>query len=307
MTQLSERPIIDLDVLAGDLDEAMVSVAALEPEARQSVTAAVDALNALHKAALTTVVRRLKDDPAGKPILFDLVDEPDVRMILSLHGLIRPDLGTQVQQVLTGVRIALQSHGGDVEFDSVRDGIVYVRLEGACNGCSMASVTMRDGVEKALVEGVPGITGVEVLPNEPTPTLIPLSEIGFGPPGVSVHGAGDSEEDLVGAGWCPAFAVDEIELGQLRAITLKPEGRPTVEAIVVNASGQLTSYLNSCAHQGLPLDDAEVDSATGSITCPWHGFCYDAGTGECTSMPGAQLEQLPLRMEEGRIWIRPGG
>lgn len=310
MTQVSERPTTngaaELDALAGALDEAMVAVETLDPVAREAVTAAVDALNAIHKAGLTTVVRRLKDDPAGKPILFDLVDEPEVRMLLALHGLIRPDIGTQVQQVLAGVRIGLQSHGGDVELDSIRDGVVYVKLEGACNGCSMAAVTMRDGVEKALVEGVPGVTGVEVLPNEPTPTLIPLSDIGIGPPGGSEH----APEDLAAAGWCAAFALDSVPTGELKAITLRPTGGgspASVEAIVVNSAGQLAAYLNSCAHQGLPLDDAEVDEVTGSITCPWHGFCYDAATGECTSMPGAQLEQLPLRIEEGRIWIRPAG
>jgi nitrite reductase/ring-hydroxylating ferredoxin subunit len=77
--------------------------------------------------------------------------------------------------------------------------------------------------------------------------------------------------------------------------------------IVVNAAGQLAAYVNRCAHQGLPLDDAEVDAENGTITCPWHGFCYDSATGECTSMPGAQLQQLPLRIEAERIWVRAVG
>jgi Fe-S cluster biogenesis protein NfuA len=106
-------------------------------------------------------------------------------MILAMHGIIRADPMVVAQKALDTIRGGIMSHGGDVELDSISDGVAYVRLQGACNGCSMAAVTMRDGVEKALVEGVPGVTSVEVLPNDPAAakqTLIPLSEIGFGYP-----------------------------------------------------------------------------------------------------------------------------
>ena len=180
MTQTIEPQTFD--ALAGALDEATARIPGLDPNAKAVITDLLSSLNELHKLGLTTIVRRLKDDPRGKELLFDLVDEPEVRMILAMHGIIRPDIATMARQVLDGVRPGLQSHGGDVEFDSVRDGVAFVRLTGACNGCSMAAVTMREGVEAALVAGVPGITGVEVLPNDPTPTLIKLSEIGIGAP-----------------------------------------------------------------------------------------------------------------------------
>lgn len=312
MTQTQSQPATgttEIELAASALDAAMERVAALDPAARDVVTAALDALNALHKGGLSTVVRRLKDDPRGKELLFDLVDEADVRMILAMHGIIRADPETAARQVLNGVRVGLQSHGGDVELDSIRGGVAYVRLQGACNGCSMAAVTMRDGVEAALVAGVPGVTAVEVLPNDPTPTLIPLSSIGIGAPIDAVTStAGVDESGLRAAGWCPTFAVAELPMGTLKAITLHSEGTDTaVEAIVVNAAGQMAAYVNSCAHQGLPLDDAEVDATNGTITCPWHGFCYDSATGECTSMPGAQLQQLPLRLEGGTVWVRTVG
>ena len=54
----------------------------------------------------------------------------------------------------------------------VRDAIVYVRLHGSCNGCSMAAVTLREGVEEALRANVPEIAGVEVVPSEPGPALV---------------------------------------------------------------------------------------------------------------------------------------
>jgi nitrite reductase/ring-hydroxylating ferredoxin subunit/Fe-S cluster biogenesis protein NfuA len=236
-------------------------------------------------------------------------------MILAIHGIIRADPDTVARQVLDRVRPGLQSHGGDVELDGVRGGVAYVRLKGACNGCSMAAVTMRDGVEAALIQGVPGLTAVEVLPNDPTPTLIPLSAVGIGPPQGSAAGTTSATasastaapDELRATGWCPSFPVDEVPVGVLRATTLRPADAPEVGVVVVNAAGQLAAYLNECAHQGLPLDNALVDATEGTITCPWHGFCYDSTTGECMTMPGAQLRQLPLRIEDGRVWVRTVG
>lgn len=312
MTQtLGTPPIEDL---AAALDEATGQIAGLEPTSRRVITDSLEALNALHKAGLTTIVRALKDDPRGKELLFELVDDPGVRMILSMHGIIRPDTVTLARQVLDGVRPGLQSHGGDVEFDSIRDGIAYVRLTGACNGCSMAAVTMREGVEQALVAGVPGVTGVEVLPNDPTPTLIPLSAIGVGRPGDGFETGASAPSSTTGhtpttdpSGWSHVFGVDQVPVGELRAITVQPTDGREVDIIVVNAAGALAAYINACAHQGLPLDNALIDAEEGTLTCPWHGFCYDSATGECMSMPGAQLEQLPLRIADGHVWVRAVG
>jgi len=290
-----------LEDLARALDTATARIEDLAPDSQRIVHETLDSLNALHRAGLTTIVQRLKGDPRGKELLFELVDEPDVRMILAMHGIIRADPHTIARQVLEGVRPGIQSHGGDVELDSIRDGVAYVRLQGACNGCSMAAVTMRDGVEAALVGGVPGVTAVEVLPTDPSPTLIPLSSIGVGAP------REEGGPALTESGWCRAFALDAVEMGELEATTLTPSEGPAVDIVVVNAAGQLAAYVNQCAHQGLPLDNALVDLKEGTLTCPWHGFCYDATTGECMTMPGAQLQPLPLRVEDGQIWVRAVG
>lgn len=319
--QTSTQAVADqpLEVLAERLDQAMAGLADLDPASRAVVTSALEAMNALHKAALTTVVRSLKNDPHGKPLLFDLVDDPHVHMVLAMHGIVRADPVTVAAQVIDRLRPGLQSHGGDVELDGIRDGVAYVRLQGACNGCSMAAVTMREGVEAALVAEVAGVRSVEVLPNDPAPALIPLSSIGIGPPTTPARGgspatATASAAGLPEAGWCPAADLGAVPLGGLATATLRPgdghrDAGPAnhVEVVIVNLSGQLSAYRNSCAHQGLPLDDAVVDAAAGTITCPWHGFCYDAASGECLSMPGAQLQQLPLRIEDGQVWVRAVG
>ena len=53
----------------------------------------------------------------------------------------------QVQEVLNVIRPSLQADGGDVELVDVKDGIVSVRLKGACAGCPMSAMTLKNGVE----------------------------------------------------------------------------------------------------------------------------------------------------------------
>jgi hypothetical protein len=97
---------------AARLDDAMARIAALDPTARAAAQDALDALNALHKDGLVTVVRRLREDDRGRELLYGLVDDPGVRMLLGMHGIIRPDPLTLARQALDQVRPGLQSHGG---------------------------------------------------------------------------------------------------------------------------------------------------------------------------------------------------
>ncbi len=69
----------------------------------------------------------------------------------------------QIIEVLEIIRPYLKSDGGDVEFVDVEDGIVKIKMLGACAGCSMADVTIYQGIEQSLIEEVPGIIGVEVI------------------------------------------------------------------------------------------------------------------------------------------------
>ncbi|GHV15840.1 NifU family protein [Spirochaetia bacterium] len=67
----------------------------------------------------------------------------------------------QVKSALNDVRPSLQADGGDVEFVSVTDdGIVSVKLTGACGGCPMAEMTLKMGIENYLKKEVPQVTSV---------------------------------------------------------------------------------------------------------------------------------------------------
>lgn len=71
----------------------------------------------------------------------------------------------QVEEALKGIRPGLQADGGDVELvDVTDDGVVKVRLKGACGGCPMSQITLKQGIERRLKATVPGVTSVESVP-----------------------------------------------------------------------------------------------------------------------------------------------
>lgn len=66
----------------------------------------------------------------------------------------------KIQAVLDQIRPALQADGGDIELVNVNDGIVSVRLKGACSGCPMSTMTLKMGIERLLREKVPEVKEV---------------------------------------------------------------------------------------------------------------------------------------------------
>ena len=73
------------------------------------------------------------------------------------------DIKKAVDQALGKIRPLLQRDGGDIELVEVTDGIVKVRLTGACKGCPMSQMTLKQGVEKMLMQEVPGLKEVQAV------------------------------------------------------------------------------------------------------------------------------------------------
>lgn len=68
----------------------------------------------------------------------------------------------KVREALENIRTVLQADGGDVELVEVTgDGVVRVKLVGACHGCPMAAMTLKDTIERMLKEEVPEVEAVE--------------------------------------------------------------------------------------------------------------------------------------------------
>ena len=67
----------------------------------------------------------------------------------------------EIQKAIDKIKPMLQADGGDVEFVDYEDGVVKVRLQGACAGCPMSQMTLKNGIERMLKQEVPEVTSVE--------------------------------------------------------------------------------------------------------------------------------------------------
>jgi len=80
---------------------------------------------------------------------------------MNMEKLTKQEIETKVKTIINKIRPYLLRDGGDIEFLRIENGIVYVRMMGACVGCANIDVTLKDGIEAILLEEVPGIFGVE--------------------------------------------------------------------------------------------------------------------------------------------------
>jgi Fe-S cluster biogenesis protein NfuA len=69
-----------------------------------------------------------------------------------------------IKKALNEIRPALQADGGDVEFVALDGDIVKVRLKGACGGCPMATMTLKQGIETIVKRKVPTVSSVVAVP-----------------------------------------------------------------------------------------------------------------------------------------------
>lgn len=272
----------DFEALAARVDRALAAVRALPEEAREKALELKEAIEAFHRHALRRLVRTLRSTDQGKELLLRAVEDPSVYAVFLLHGLVRQDVVTRVAAALEEVRPYLRSHGGDVELVKVEEGVAYVRLHGACLGCSLSARTLQDGVEEVIKARVPEIQRVAVVPQGPVSGFVPLDEIG----------------DLEESGWVEGPSVAEL-----------PEGRPVRfeagghDVLLVRLGSRILAYRNQCPHMGNPLHQGPVEGSV--ITCPWHGLRFDLESGECLTVPHVQLEPFPVRVHGQRVWVRP--
>jgi Fe-S cluster biogenesis protein NfuA len=72
-------------------------------------------------------------------------------------------IGDRVKKALEQVRPQLQADGGDIEYVGFDNGIVKVKMKGACNGCPMSTMTLQWGVENFLKKHIPEVVKVEAV------------------------------------------------------------------------------------------------------------------------------------------------
>ena len=140
-----------IEALAAKLDQAK------DPEVRAAALELVQSVIELHGAALQSLIDRCLETPDGERVLNEALQEDLVSSMFLLHSLHPDDMETRVLRGIETVRPYLKSHGGDCELIAVNDGIVRLRLHGACGSCPSSSLTLKNAVEEALYEVAPDI------------------------------------------------------------------------------------------------------------------------------------------------------
>ena len=136
----------------------------------------------LYGDGLRRVVEALQEaGAAGQEIHERLVEDGVVASLLLIHDLYPIDLETRVREALATVRPYMESHGGDVEFLGIDDGVARLRLEGHCEGCPASAATLELAIKEAIEEAAPDLAGLEVegvvparRPPGPSPGLLQI-------------------------------------------------------------------------------------------------------------------------------------
>jgi nitrite reductase/ring-hydroxylating ferredoxin subunit len=230
------------------------------------------------------IVRALKADPRGKELLLELVDDQGVYALFALHGIVKADLRTRVAAVIETVRPYTQSHGGDVTLVDVRGIRCTCASRGPATAAACRPSRCATAWRRRSRNRCPKSHASKWCPTNPMrrPHPVSLKRARWVTGGSMGRRLADVSADAP-----YRFELD----GKSRSVSccMADRVRPC----------------NACAHLGLPIDGGRIDREPRTITCPWHGFRFDCMSGECLTAPQAQLEQVPLRVVDGRVQLRP--
>ncbi|MBA3782268.1 MAG: NifU family protein [Nocardioides sp.] len=166
----SATELAALGPLLDRLEELLTEVESFDETVRETVFELLDGVDALHRLAVTRLAPLL--DGVEQLRLAD----PAVAWLLEAYGVGVNDVDA-ASAALEAVRPYIHEHGGDVQVLAVTEGVVRVQLTGACSGCTSAAVTLRNGVEEALRDGLPGFISMDVAPDSGAPAHPPPTQV----------------------------------------------------------------------------------------------------------------------------------
>lgn len=156
-----------LEELLGRMEELLAAVGELEQPAKDIVFEILDGVDTLHRLALDRLAQSIDREALERLRSRD----PAVAWLLDVYG-IGIDQRAAADRALETILPYIHSHGGRVEILDVTEGVVRMRMGGACSGCSASAVTITESIDHALREHVPGYRHVEV-EEEPGPAHPP--------------------------------------------------------------------------------------------------------------------------------------
>jgi Fe-S cluster biogenesis protein NfuA len=268
-----------------ELTEALEALP--EGHAKDVAEDLIGAIMELYGDGLRRVVGALQEaGAAGQEIHAQLVEDGVVASLLLIHDLFPIDLETRVREALATVRPYMESHGGDVEFLGIDDGVARLRLEGHCKGCPASAATLELAIKEAIEEAAPDLAGLEVegvvvprKPPGPSPGLLQIQ---------MPNGDGPTPAPAATPTWMALDAAGDVSPGELRTMTLRG-----AELVVANVEGTLLAYRSACAGCHASLGDATLSGEI--LTCARCGRGFDLPrAGRALGAEEGQLEPVPL-------------
>ena len=164
---VADAALASFGPLLDRLEELLGAVEGLDGEVRMQVFELLDGVDAVHRLAITRLADGLGHDLAGVRQA-----DPAVDWLFEAYGVGVTDVEA-ASVALEQIRPYIHEHGGEVEVLSVKHGVVRVRLLGSCSGCTAAADTLRNGVEQALRDHLPGFVSMDVAPDDGAPAHPP--------------------------------------------------------------------------------------------------------------------------------------
>jgi Fe-S cluster biogenesis protein NfuA/nitrite reductase/ring-hydroxylating ferredoxin subunit len=267
-----------------------------DPAARAKTAEMVQTLLELYGEGLGRIVEsvgRLGSEDLKNELLGDEL----ITHLLLLHGLHPVDVKTRVLGALDEVRPYLESHGGNVQFLGIGDGVARVRLEGSCDGCPSSTMTLKLAIEEAVQKAAPELEGVEaegVAEPPPKPTVAFVAA-----PTMRKRKRKPQEENGASS-WT---TVGELDLLGGRMLAKEVSGEPV---LFLKLAGNLYAYRDVCPGCGTSLEQGELRVA--DLTCSGCGRRYDARRAgrSLDDAPQSHLEPVPLLVgEDGTVKVAP--
>jgi nitrite reductase/ring-hydroxylating ferredoxin subunit/Fe-S cluster biogenesis protein NfuA len=265
----------NLNELIADIQRFEAIIAEWDESQRCVAIGLQRAIESLHKAALTNLIKSLKQDNISA--LRHAVDDEIVYAVLLYHNLVKPPLSERIKTALEEIRPSLQSHDGDVELIAIKPpDTVEVKLIGSCSNCASSTLTLTQLVEQTIKNHCPEITNIVAVNHSPNPTPVPISSNSY---------------------WMGVANINDIPKNHVLAVRLENQN------MILHRQGEnINCYRNACSHLGFPLDKGIVENDI--ITCASHQFQYNLKTGECLTVPDVSLQSYEVRVKGNKVYVK---
>jgi Fe-S cluster biogenesis protein NfuA/nitrite reductase/ring-hydroxylating ferredoxin subunit len=280
---------------AARIETLIQEVAAFpDPHARATAEELVQSILDMYGEGLARLLELTADtDAAGLPLIDTFAGDDLLSSLFLLHGLHPLDIDTRITQALDEVRPYLKSHGGNVEFVKVEDGIAHLRLQGSCHGCPGSTTTLKLAIEEAINKAAPDLHGLQVegVTDPPARPGIPVT---FVPPRRHKESRRPSQQE---GGWRVVEGLPSLSDDALEVVTIEEEA-----VLFCQIAGIYYAYHNRCGNCNVPLDEASLEGTT--LSCSSCGRRYDVcRAGRSLDAPTLFLEPLPLLVEDGQVKV----